>query len=407
MNIAFYAMGNKDWYGGVVHLKAILYALHYSYGASIKKYLIHHPHEALSGEEFRGLIDGRIIIAGPKRGSTLWLVGGMAKRLFSHSLNERRILKKNNIDIVFGPCIQHGLGNIPILSFIWDFQHRHLPEMFSQKECIDREKHFRQSHRVSFRTIVASESIKKDVETFIPRYAHKVRVVRPVTHIPDSIYQTDPQTTLKLYKLPDKFVYLPSQFWKHKNHRVALDALKILNKKGIHLNIVCTGWEKDYRNLAYATDLFSELSRWDSKGQVRHLGLIPYEHVLLLIRQCICVLTPSLFEGFGLTVGEARSLGKRIVLSDIMPHREHKHPDAVYFDPHDAEELAGKLKDIWANTEGGPDKKSEEHAREELPLRIKKSAESFFSVVKEAASGLDENYFCGCKTVEAGSSTCR
>ncbi len=107
----------------------------------------------------------------------------------------------------------------------------------------------------------------------------------------------------------------------------------------------------------------------------------------LLMRQAICVLNPSLFEGFGLTVDEARSLGKRALLSDIPAHREQDPPKANYFDPYNSEDLAEKLRMIWRDAEPGPDIELELEARQSLVGRIHACAESFMSVVSEVSKG--------------------
>jgi glycosyltransferase involved in cell wall biosynthesis len=228
-----------------------------------------------------------------------------------------------------------------------------------------------------------SESVKNDFEKFAPEYAHKARVLKTVTPIPETVYEADFNKILKLYNLPEKFVYLPNQFWKHKNHKLVFNALKILKDRGIQVSLVCTGFPGDYRHAGYFAGLFQKLSEWGIRNQVIYLGMIPYEHVLLLMRQCVCVLNPSLFEGFGLSVDEARSIGKQTLLSDIPAHREQNPPKAVFFNPYDAEGLAGKINEVWNATKPGPDIELEFESHKSLSDRIRKSADSFLSIVKE------------------------
>jgi hypothetical protein len=97
-------------------------------------------------------------------------------------------------------------------------------------------------------------------------------------------------------------------------------------------------------------------------------------------------LNPSLFEGFGLTGDEARSLGKRVLLSDIAAHQEQDPPKATYFNPHDFKDLAEKLSMIWRDVEPGPDVELELEARKSLVRRIHACAESFMSVANEVTS---------------------
>src|SRR5580704_14229275 len=83
------------------------------------------------------------------------------------------------------------------------------------------------------------------------------------------------------------------------------------------------------------------------RDNVLILGLVPYEHVLYLMRNCVAVINPSRFEGWSSTVEEAKSIGKRIALSNIPVHREQAPPGALYFDPDDVHELSLILEKWW------------------------------------------------------------
>ena len=151
--------------------------------------------------------------------------------------------------------------------------------------------------------------------------------------------------------------------------------------------VVGSGYPGDNRHPSYFADLLQKISSWGIRDQVALLGMIPRDHIFALMRQAICVLNPSLFEGFGLTVDEARSLGKRVLLSDIPAHREQNPPKATYFNPYDFEELAEKLRMIWRDAEPGSDIELELEARQSLGERIHACAESFTSVVSEVSKG--------------------
>ena len=103
----------------------------------------------------------------------------------------------------------------------------------------------------------------------------------------------------------------------------------------------------------------------------------------MIIRQSICVMSPSLFEGFGLAVDEARSVGKRLLLSDIEAHREQRPPRVVFFSPREEDDLANKMKQLWEEQSPGPDLELEAESRKTLPARLKAFGESFMSVVRE------------------------
>jgi len=281
---------------------------------------------------------------------------------------------------------------VPTLGWLPDFQHVHLPQMFSDEERRHRDVSFLRIAETSTRLILLSECVRRDFEAFAPRYAAKARPVRPVTRVPDVIYKKDPKSAANLYHLPDKFAYLPSQFWKHKNHFATLQAVRILKDRGVNVFVVCTGLPADYRHPDYFADVLKEVSRLGVRDNVAFLGTVPREHVFGLIRQSVCVLNPSLFEGYGLSVDEARSVGKHLLLSDIPPHREQNPPQALFFDPDDYEDQAAKLARLWREKSPGPDKDLENEARLVQPARIRAYAAAFRSVIDEVLPGAVTTY---------------
>lgn len=119
---------------------------------------------------------------------------------------------------------------------------------------------------------------------------------------------------------------------------------------------------------------------------MKFLGWIPRDHVFQLMCQSVCVLNPSLFEGFGLSVDGARSVGKRLLLSDMPAHREQRAPRSVFFDPRNTDQLAEELGKIWRDTCPGIHLELELEARKSLPERLAACAESFIAVIREVAS---------------------
>jgi glycosyltransferase involved in cell wall biosynthesis len=384
MRIAFEIAGGDTWQAGISYIKTFVYALKHTYGDDVALYFLS---PGASIPEDIGEAAGKVLKITPYREwTTLWVGEQGIKYLFGYDLRKTRVLKRHEIDVVFAFLLLQRYGSIPTLSWIPDFQHIHLPEMFSALERRQRDWTFLHTTKISSRIILMSQSVKKDFETFAPQYAGKARVLQAVSHIPESIYEADLKSVLNLYHLPEKFVYIPNQFWRHKNHEMAFRALKILKESGVKVDVVCSGYPGDYRHPSYFADLLQKISSWGIRDQVALLGMIPRIHIFMLMRQAICVLNPSLFEGFGLTGDEARSLGKRVLLSDIAAHQEQDPPKATYFNPHDFKDLAEKLSMIWRDVEPGPDVELELEARKSLVRRIHACAESFMSVANEVTS---------------------
>jgi glycosyltransferase involved in cell wall biosynthesis len=325
-------------------------------------------------------------IALPERSRLPKPLNRAIRKLCGYDLNLRfdlATIRGGDVQVLFPGYFRVGKG-IALMGWIPDFQHIHLPEMFTDGLLKARERELRDGIRRATRMILSSQDAFHDFCAFAPRYVYKARVMNFVAAIPDQIYQTDPESVMDKYKLPERFFYLPNQFWKHKNHRIVFDGLASLKKRGIRPFLVCTGLEHDHRNPAYFTELRKIISDADLEDRIAFLGIVPTHDVYQLIRQAVCVINPSLFEGWSTTVEETKSIGKRILLSDLAVHREQNAPEAVYFNPQDVGDVAHKLMDIWANAAAGPNLALESRARNEMSARMRNYAATFVSIAEEA-----------------------
>jgi glycosyltransferase involved in cell wall biosynthesis len=364
---------------------ALSRALKQTYGSDVALYFVQRDVLFRSYKEVAE-VGGQIIrINSSSEWTPKFAVEYAMSTLLSHDLVGSRALEENKIDVLFGLLLRNRY-RMPTLSWIPDFQHIHLPQMFSAEERRQRDRTFLKTARISGRVIVMSESVKRDFKRFAPQYLHKVRVLPAVSFPPETVYEREPLSVLALYHLPEKFAYFPGQFWKHKNHDLVFKALALLKEKGVKVFVVCDGSPEDYRDRRHFADLLTSMSTLGIRSQVALICSPNQEHVFSLMRQAVCVLNASLFEGFGLTINEAMCLGKRVLLSDIDAHREQNPPKATYFDPNNCKDLASKLDRVWNETDPGPDLQLEKQARQELSRRSRVSAESLMSVLREVTS---------------------
>lgn len=73
------------------------------------------------------------------------------------------------------------------------------------------------------------------------------------------------------------------------------------------------------------------------------LGQVAHSQVLAHVRRAAIVVSPSLYEPFGLAALEGARAGAALVLSDIPTYRELWSEAALFFDPHDPDALAEAL----------------------------------------------------------------
>jgi len=298
-------------------------------------------------------------------------------------LNEDQILRKNRIDVQFLKVNPGAAKHIPSAIWLPDFQHVHYPNYFPQAELDFRAHFYPDSARKARRVILSSHSALNDLKKIAPDAVSKARILSFVAQIDNSVYENDPLSVADDYHLPRKFFFLPNQFWQHKNHRVVIKALSLACRENPQMTVVCSGVFYDHRNPMYFDTILSDIAQMGLYSNVRILGRIPRMDFYMLMRQSLAVLQPSLFEGWGTIVEEAKSLGKQIILSDIPVHREQNPPSAVFFDPHQPEELAQLLLQCFQEKDGGPDLELEARARQALPDRTAEFADTFRNIIME------------------------
>lgn len=279
-----------------------------------------------------------------KRKHIKWFSWKVIKKLLGRDKLLEDTLKKANVNILshYGHL---GNSKFPVITWIPDFQHVYLPELFNEKEILRRNNEIVEFAKNSNIVILSSESAREDFKKFIPDLNYKARVLRFVSNIEPSDFKLSKDEVASKYNLPKKFFFLPNQFWKHKNHLVVFKAMKLLQQKGIQL--ILTGNFKDYRQPDYIKELTEYIDNNDLRMNIRMLGVVPYKDLIALMNHSIAVINPSLFEGWSTTVEESKSLGKRIILSDIPVHKEQNPKGGLYFNPNSPEELAENMNDVW------------------------------------------------------------
>ena len=101
-------------------------------------------------------------------------------RLRSYNLTLERALVRSGVQVLVGESVVWQLGKVASVGWLWDFQHLHLPELFSRPEVARRERKFSRTLRLADR-VLATSSVERDARAFAPAYASKIRVIQPLT----------------------------------------------------------------------------------------------------------------------------------------------------------------------------------------------------------------------------------
>ncbi len=251
---------------------------------------------------------------------------------------------------------------VPTIGWIPDFQHRHWPEFYSKASLASRDRACRELAERARLILLSSESARDDLAGYLPEYVRKARVLPFPSlfafHPPGA---ETPHDTVRKYRLPEKFALVANQFWQHKNHRVVVEAVRLLKEGGLRIPVVMTGQPSDFRDPQNRTvsELLQRIAEAGLGDTVTVLGQVAYEELIALMRAAAVMVQPSQCEGWSTVVQDGKTLGRPLMCSNIATHREQT-PGALGFFPWDqAEELAELLGKHWAGLTPGPDMDAE------------------------------------------------
>jgi glycosyltransferase involved in cell wall biosynthesis len=284
------------------------------------------------------------------------------------------------------PC--HAPG-VPLVFWVTDLQYRHHPEHYPESRLRWFEDFNARNGELAERVIVASEAVLADVGHFLPSVRHKARLIRVCSVPTPTWWRADPMAVAQRYRLPERFFMISNQFCVHKNHLTIFDAVKALRDRGITVNLACTGRIEDYRDPRFFPALRDRISRDGLDVQVRILGAVARHEQIALLRRSLGLIQPSLFEGWGLAIADAKALGKAVVASDLPVHHEHAHPRITFVPPSDVEAWAEALQVANAELVPGPDRSAEEAAARHTRMEAEMVGRSAASIFREVMAGPD------------------
>ena len=247
----------------------------------------------------------------------------------------------SDADLLFCPLtsIPAGLAaDLPVVTIVYDLQHRHYPQFFGDDERAAREADLRRACRMSTAVVCISEFVRSTiVET---GYAPPERVVAiPLT------LQEDPAGEAVALEPPlgldaETYLLYPANFWPHKNHEMLLTALGVYfrERPASRLKVVLTG-----HPCARSQALEKAAQAMGLGERVLFAGDLSRDDLSALLHGAKALVFPSLYEGYGMPVAEALAAGRPALVSDVPALREVAGDAALFFDPRNPQAIAASI----------------------------------------------------------------
>ncbi|MEO3431127.1 glycosyltransferase family 1 protein [Pelagibius sp. CAU 1746] len=379
-------IGGQNWLGGENYIRNILYALATLPPAERPRVRLT---STLGAED--SVVDGLLsfdfvdlhpMMKFARINAATRFVFRAVNWLVRRALRRSDSIEYHDADLVF-PVINFTPGTSRSIYWIGDFQEIFLPELFTEEL---RDSRNRKNSAIIASTnvlVLSSQAALEDLKAHFPDVRANIHVWR-FSSLPQK-QAAGGREPHEAYGLPKKFVYIPNQFWAHKNHEVAFRALGRLRDRAPDLCYVCTGSTYEHRVKGHFEKLRALLQEEGCEDRVILLGIVPRADQIEIMRHAALILQPSLFEGWSTVVEDARALGRPILLSNLPVHLEQDPPRAVYFNPEDPVELAEKLERAWSQSESGPDAEAEAEAVRVVEARQSQAGRELANILREAA----------------------
>jgi len=236
---------------------------------------------------------------------------------------------------------------VPWVGYLFDYQHKYLPDFFTEEERDKRDASFARMLASAPAVVVHSKAAQQDIEAFNPDHTSTVFAL-PIAPLPNADwFAEDLIGVVKKYGLPERYFLISNQFWRHKSHLTAFEALSLLrrNDEFNDVVVVCTGLTRDSRHPGYFPEVQKRIGELGLGEALKIVGYIPKLDQIQLMKRAVALIQPTLFEGSpgGLCVYDALALGVRAIVSDIPVNLEIQEPNVTFFKAASAENLAERM----------------------------------------------------------------
>ncbi len=201
----------------------------------------------------------------------------------------------------------------------------------------------RQAVKRSAHVITNSEFSKKELCKYIHAPADKITAMHLGVDVKRFFIEDDGRGAeiKKRYRLPDKYFLFVGNLKPHKNLAGLIRAYRIAGDQLKDFPLMVVGKKEGF--LQADSESQQLIEQFALHGEIRFLDFVPEEDLPSLYRLATATIFPSLYEGFGLPAIEAMSAGSPLAVSNVASLPEVCGDAALYFDPHQPEDIARML----------------------------------------------------------------
>lgn len=244
------------------------------------------------------------------------------------------------LDLFWSPRHHLPLGLLPgirTVVTVHDVVHRHYPRTMSPANLLVERLLMRASLMRAQAVITDARCTLHDLQRWYHLRTAKVHCIHP--GVPP--FDKSRTAAAPAMELPSRYLLFVGTLDPRKNFERLFEAYRLLDpaRRKIHLVLVgARGW----KNRAF----LQRLENSPLKPFVKLTGYLTRTQLAVLYRHALCLVFPSLYEGFGFPILEAMALGTPVITSTVSSMPEVAGNAAVLVDPRSPQAIAAAMQRV-------------------------------------------------------------
>lgn len=240
-------------------------------------------------------------------------------------------------------------SKVPSVITVHDLSWIRYPHTHPKERVAEMNRFFQPGLDRASLVLTDSEFVKQELMDLFGTPAHRIH---PIALGVEDIFhpRTTDETAAVLHPLElthGQYLLAVGTLEPRKNLSIALQAYRSLPaamRKHFPLVLVgMKGW--------LTSALEREMAPLIAAGQIRVLGYLPREDLAMVTAGAVCLIYPSIYEGFGLPPLEAMASAVPVICSNVSSLPEVVGDSGVLIDPHNAQALAQAMAQMMEDPE--------------------------------------------------------
>ena len=255
-----------------------------------------------------------------------------------------RGMQSNRADIYHEPNFLAFKFNGPSVITVHDLSWIRFPHTHPVERVRAMNTYFEPGLRRATLILTDSEFVKRELMDVFSIQAERIRPV--LLGVESLFYPRTVEETRPVLNLHDlmhgRYLLAVGTLEPRKNLQVALRAyMQLPQQVRKHFPLVLVGM-----NGWHTSELEQQIAPLVRAGEVRQIGYLPREELVMLIAGALTLIYPSIYEGFGLPPLEAMACGVPVIASEVSSLPEVVGDSGLLINPHDDEALAQTIQKL-------------------------------------------------------------